>query len=78
MISNNYNKSQDKQQTDIKEALQRTLKTAQVPSLYNRSYRLLQPSTIRIAKEYLYGLHFAGLTYSLYGWLARVELHLVK
>ena len=43
--------------------------------------RLLQPSTIRIAKEYLsclYGLHFAGLTYSLYGWLARVELHLVK
>ena len=40
--------------------------------------RLLQPSTIRIAKEYLYRLHFAGLTYSLYGWLARVELHLVK
>ena len=40
--------------------------------------RLLQPSTIRIAKEYLYGLHFAGLTYSLYGWLAQVELHLVK
>ena len=40
--------------------------------------RPLQPSTIRIAKEYLYGLHLAGLTYSLYGWLARVELHLVK
>ena len=40
--------------------------------------RLFQPCTIRIGKEYLYGLHFAGLTYSLYGWLARVELHLVN
>ena len=40
--------------------------------------RLFQSRTIRIVKEYLYGLHFAGFTYSLYGWLARVELHLVN
>ena len=40
---------------------------------------LFQSRTIRIGKEYLYGFrHFAGLTYSLHGWLARVELHLVN
>ena len=70
---------QIKQLMDIQEALQRTLKTAQTPSLNDRSWQtLFQSRTIRIGKEYLYGLHFAGLTYSLYGWLARVELHLVN
>ena len=41
---------------------------------------IFQSCTIRIGKGiYLYGLHFAGLTYSrLYGWLAWVELHLVN
>ena len=40
--------------------------------------RLFESRTIRIGKEYLYVLHFAGLTYSLFGWLGRVELHLVN
>ena len=41
---------------------------------------IFQSCTIRIGKGlYLYGLNFAGLTYSsLYGWLAWVELHLVN
>ena len=36
--------------------------------------RLFQSRTIQIGR----GFHFAGLTYSLHGWLARVELHLVN
>ena len=53
---------QIKQLMDIQEALQRTLKTAQAPSLNNISWQ-----TILVPYDY-----------SLYGWLARVELHLVN
>ena len=50
---------------DIWEALQRTLKTVQAPTSTIDPGRLFQSRTIRIEKEYLYGFHFAGLTYSL-------------
>ena len=69
---------QNKQLMDIQEALQRTLKTAQAPSLNDRCWQTIPVPYDSVGKEYLYGLHFAGLTYSLYGWLARVELHLVN
>ena len=63
---------------DMQEALRRTLKRLRLQASAKDPGRLFQSRTIRIGKEYLYGLHFAGLTYSLYGWLARVELHLVS
>ena len=49
------------------------LKRLRLPASTTDAGRLFQSRTIRIGKEYLYGLHFAGLTYSLYdGWLERV------
>ena len=80
---NNINKLQmnkTRQLMDILEVLQRTLKTAQAPGLNNRSWQTIPVphDSDRIGKEYLCGLLFAGLIYSLYGWLARVELHLVS
>ena len=36
--------------------------------------RLFQSRMIQIGS----GFHFAGLTYTLHGWLAQVELHLVN
>ena len=55
------------------------LKRLRLPASTIDPGRLFQSHTIRIGKEYLYGfIHFAGLTYSLYGWFARVALHLVN
>ena len=49
------------------------LKGLRLPASTIDPGRLFQSHTIRIGKEYLYGLHFAGLTYSLYGrWLEGV------